>query len=418
MGLFDFFTARKKTSHRQKHYDYDAAYEKELDAAANEAANSSSDEEEKWERVSYSREGVNMDDPLQRREYVQNCLQQMEESSRELNDLQYEYRTVTAYLHDMEAVNELPQDKRLEINAVASRICDSQNQRQAYLQRSSKMTDREFERIDRLGDKKDEAVRKIKEAEDLQRKIRKDMMRLDNEREVYAEEAEDAGKTIKTCRTLMIFTCFAFAAIMIGLYITGIILKFNVMGAMMVTVFACALCITGLYLRHSSAVTQKRQVASARSRLIQLQNTIKVRYVNNINLMDYLYLKYGVQSGEELKTLISKYREEREQRQVFEETERQLGSDQRELLGLLRLAGVSTPEIWLHQAAALIDHNEEVEVRHALIVRRQNLRKRMDYNREVVIAGARNEVEDLARSYPLYANEILDQVARFRGVRL
>jgi hypothetical protein len=83
---------------------------------------------------------------------------------------------------------------------------------------------------------------------------------------------------------------------------------------------------------------------------------------------------------------------------------------------MLRMAGIKNPEVWLHQAIALINHNEEVEVRHALIVQRQNLRKRMDYNREMVVGGARSEIEDLARSYPNYSVEILDQVARFRGV--
>jgi hypothetical protein len=42
----------------------------------------------------------------------------------------------------------------------------------------------------------------------------------------------------------------------------------------------------------------------------------------------------------------------------------------------------------------------------------------MDYNREMVIGGARKEIEDLARTYPRYASEILDQVARFQGVEL
>jgi len=92
--------------------------------------------------------------------------------------------------------------------------------------------------------------------------------------------------------------------------------------------------------------------------------------------------------------------------------------DQKELLAMLRYYKVRYPEVWLHRSIALINHNEEVEVRHELIVQRQNLRKRMDYNREIVVDGARKEIEDLAKTYPIYAGEILDQVARFRGVSI
>jgi hypothetical protein len=42
----------------------------------------------------------------------------------------------------------------------------------------------------------------------------------------------------------------------------------------------------------------------------------------------------------------------------------------------------------------------------------------MNYNRENVIAAARTEIEDLARAYPAYADVILTQVAKHRGVRM
>ena len=62
---------------------------------------------------------------------------------------------------------------------------------------------------------------------------------------------------------------------------------------------------------------------------------------------------------------------------------------------------------------ALLDHNEEVEIRHSLNVRRQSLRKRMEYNRDVVAGNAKLEIEDMARQYPKYTQEILDMVSKY-----
>jgi hypothetical protein len=221
---------------------------------------------------------------------------------------------------------------------------------------------------------------------------------------------------MKTCRGLMIFVVIGLAIVLAMLLIMQEVMRLNITAGMLLAVLVAALSVTALYVRHSNSMKERKQIRNARARLIQLQNTVRIRYVNNVNLLDYMYLKYGVSSGDELESLIGRYKEEKHQRMVFEEAEKQLGSDQKELIAMLRMAGIKNPEVWLHQAIALINHNEEVEVRHALIVQRQNLRKRMDYNREMVVGGARSEIEDLARSYPNYSVEILDQVARFRGV--
>ena len=48
-----------------------------------------------------------------------------------------------------------------------------------------------------------------------------------------------------------------------------------------------------------------------------LQNRVKIRYVNNTNLLDYLYMKYQVSSGKELKVLWDKYKVEKEERRRY-----------------------------------------------------------------------------------------------------
>ena len=51
-------------------------------------------------------------------------------------------------------------------------------------------------------------------------------------------------------------------------------------------------------------------------------------------------------------------------------------------------------------------------MRHELILRRQALRKQLDYNTHVA-ETARNEVMDIANRYPSYAEEILGMVGKY-----
>ena len=69
--------------------------------------------------------------------------------------------------------------------------------------------------------------------------------------------------------------------------------------------------------------------------------------------------------------------------------------------------------IWLKQTEALLDKREMVEIRHKLIIQRQSLRRRIDYNREVVALNAQNEIKDLVDKYPKYAKEILNIVSEY-----
>ena len=144
-----------------------------------------------------------------------------------------------------------------------------------------------------------------------------------------------------------------------------------------------------------------------------LQNQVKIRYVNNTNLIDYLCLKYGVSTSKELTGMYSKYLQERSERAKVEDARKLLDSNQKDLIYMLRHFRVKDPDIWIHQVEALIDHNEEVEIRHSLNVQRQSLRKRMEYNRDIVAGNAKAEIEDMARQYPKYTQEILDMVSRY-----
>ena len=55
------------------------------------------------------------------------------------------------------------------------------------------------------------------------------------------------------------------------------------------------------------------------------------------------------------------------------------------------------------------DNKEMVEIRHGLIIRRQKLRKQMEYNARVA-QDAQDEVKDMVSKFPEYAKKILDLV--------
>ncbi len=111
--------------------------------------------------------------------------------------------------------------------------------------------------------------------------------------------------------------------------------------------------------------------------------------------------------------IISSIWKKKDERHNYKRAEIELDSTQQELLHILRRYQVKDPMIWLHQTQALLDKKEMIEIRHNLIIRRQSLRRRMDYNKEVIAGKAKAEVKDLVENYPKYAKEILGIVAEY-----
>lgn len=82
------------------------------------------------------------------------------------------------------------------------------------------------------------------------------------------------------------------------------------------------------------------------------------------------------------------------------------------MINLLQRCRIQDPGRWLHQAQALIDSKEMVEIRHNLIIRRQKLRKQMEYNAKAA-QDAQGEVQDIIEKYPEYAEKIIDLVSDY-----
>jgi hypothetical protein len=275
------------------------------------------------------------------------------------------------------------------------------------------MSDAEFEKMERLSADLQRGADTLKEAEDYQKKVKNDLRRLDGERKANEYRRNEIETSVENMQKAMMVIAVALGVITLLLAIVSIALKLNVIYAYMLEIIIAALAFMWLNQKIHEYRREKKVVLNTTARLIQIQNTVKIRYVNNRNLIDYECLKFGVNNSKELFALYNKYIQEKEERARFAEANKQLDTYQKALVAALRKYRIKDPEIWVHQALALVDHNEEVEIRHALVVQRQQLRKQMDYNRDVVAGNAKNEIEDLVAQYPVYRKEIMEMLDKY-----
>ena len=370
-------------------------------------------EVEEWNEIIYDRDDLQVHNRKQREEYVRGCLEQIAEASREVENLQHEYQVVTSHLKDIEEIEALPESESRLLMECARRMDTLEKQQSGYKERKMRMSDEKFYQMESMEEEVQEAYEKLEKAEEYQNLIKRDLRRLDSERQAYGFRKIELRHLMKDTRSMTIVCATAVIFCLFLLLLLQYVFSFDVKIGYLAVGGIGALAITVIFLKYNDAVRELSQVESGITRLIRLQNTVKIRYVNNTHLLDYLYMKYNVKSAQELGRDYKQYLEEKDERHNYKRAEIELDSTQQELLHILRRYQVKDPMIWLHQTQALLDKKEMIEIRHNLIIRRQSLRRRMDYNKEVIAGKAKAEVKDLVENYPKYAKEILGIVAEY-----
>lgn len=369
--------------------------------------------ESEWEEDGVGlagRENLDVTDSVQRRKFVEDCLEQMGEAAEEVEHLQEEYRLVNAYLKDMEEIEALPEYEKSLVEEHAKAISVLDSDRERYIERGSRMAESDYRKMERLEDEAEEAIGKLREAEEYQEKIKKDLQRLEGEKHACRYRMDEAQTALMNMRGMTVICVIAVVACVVILLLLEFVLKMDARVGYLLMAVVAALVLTVLFVKYKEADRELHSASRSYNKVIMLQNKVKIRYVNNTGLLDYLYMKYHTESAAKFEDLWAKYQVEKEERMRIEKTEQDLEFYSKQLVRQLKNYRLFDPIIWVHQAGALLDPKEMVEVRHNLILRRQSLRKQMDYNRETA-ESAKGEIMALVKEYPRYAEEILDMVS-------
>ena len=146
--------------------------------------NRQADEEENvyrpdWEEESLKRDNIDMHDKKQREHYVKACLEQMSEASKELDALGGEYNLVTSYLTDMEEIEAQTDEVKEQLKTYATKLLELENSREKLDKKRRIMKPEDYLRMERVEPYMPEGYNRLKEAEEYQVLVKKDMGRLE-----------------------------------------------------------------------------------------------------------------------------------------------------------------------------------------------------------------------------------------------
>ena len=373
------------------------------------------DEEEfewDWENIINEKKLFRMSDDVQRSKYLRSLVEQVRDASMELDKLSAEYNNVTATLKDMDEIDALPLQEKIVLQDAARKILYYEDQTKEYDMKKSAMTEDEFRVMERMEDQIPKAIADIREAEEYRSKVRSDMKTLDGEKHAYLYNQAELRREMNNLRGMVIICGFAAILCVIMLVILRFGFEMDTTVGNIITVLVASVAIFAMFIKYQDDSRELTRAQKDLNRVILLHNTVKIRYVNNANLLDYLCTKYNTAGSKDLEKLWKTYKEECALRESHEINEKELGFNQQELLKRLRKYQLNDVYAWLHNPRAILERNEMVELRHAHILQRQKLRARMDYNKRLAKDG-KDELKEFVKQYPEYSSEALDMVNRY-----
>lgn len=388
--------------HRKKKNDLaaDAAMEN-----INEEQPSTLLKELEREPVKVEMEKVDLHNDKARLDYLGRLCEGIQEAKRQCEDIKFEYGQVTSYLKDIQLIDQAPEEEKEKLLTAAQLIQELTKERRKLQKKEYKFTDGQRRAMENYEDIVDKDIQNLLEYEDFQMKIKHDMRQLSGEKNLLLADKKDIIrrqrmlKTIGKCLTALLIATGAMLAALAYCFKVDIGMPF--VGTVAVTfVIAVLILNESRKNRIDMVITEKKC-----NRAIFLSNRVKIKYVNNVRTLDYMYHKYQVRNATELDFVHSQYVRAKREWAKQRESSIRINECNQIVLAELRRLGVKDCDIWLGQAAALVEPKEMVEVRHDLNVRRQKLREQLDYNTGVM-EDCLEEMEKIRSMKPEYAVEV------------
>jgi len=365
-----------------------------------------------WDHIIEERQLFKMSDDVQREKYIRSLVEQVKDASVELDKLSAEYNSVTATLKDMDEIEALPIAEKMELQDAARKILYYEESAKEYEMKKTSMSESKYRAMERFEDNMPKAYNDLFAAEEYRVAVKEDLKKLDSEKHAYLYRQSELTRDKVNYKGMVIVCVFAAFLCIVMLLVLQYGFEMDTQVGYIITVLALALSVTLFFVKYQDADKELKRVQKSINRIILLQNTVKIRYVNNTNLLDYLYTKYNTSSSKDLKRTWDIYLEEKALRERYAINEQEMSFYKQDLLKMLRKYQLNDVYAWLHNPLAILEHNEMVELRHAHILQRQKLRARMDYNKRLAKDGE-SELREFIKMYPEYSKEALDMLERY-----
>lgn len=357
------------------------------------------------EKIELEKINVDLKNKILRLDYIQRLYEGIKEARRQNEDIKIEYGQVTSHLKDIQLIDQAQQEDKALLLETARSIVELTKEREERKRRKFKFTNEQKMALENFEPKVADDLAHLKEYEDYQIKIKHDLRQLDSEKKLLLTDKRDIIRRQNTLRLVskvlgLLLMMFGVLLLAVGFLFEADIQVPFVATASFALIVLFIIVVESRKNRTDMVITERKC-----NRAISLLNRVRIKYVNNTKTIDYMYGKYKVRNATELEFVFDQFRKAKREWARQREDAFLLDEKNQILVRELESLGVRDRDIWFHQAIAIVEPKEMVEVRHGLNERRQKLRNQIDYNNGIMQDFV-DELERIRNKNQEYALEI------------
>lgn len=355
----------------------------------------------------------NVQDAEVRRTFYKECSDFIEEAVFQSEQAKNEYGLVTTYLSDVQKIETLSGAGRAEVESAAKSLIALETERARTEKKEPGISDVQKGFFSLHEKEMPETIAWLKGEEERQRSIEGKMKYLAGEKAVYQMEQEECLDRNEFFKKLIIGISIGVVALFCLFFLFMEKTDKDLRVPLLLTVIVALLFGMYIMLATRKNIYKMKVAELKRNKVIEVENKIKLRFVNCTWGIEYAYEKYHTTSSMQLETMWKEYLRIRAEEELERRRDHQREVFQSSIIRELRKIGVVDAGIWVMQPRALVDKNEMVEVRHNLNVRRQKLREHIDYNMK---QKEKNEdaIIRFVKEHPEYVEETKSLIERYR----
>lgn len=347
--------------------------------------------------------------------FVRNNCEAIAENERQIAEAKKEYEKVTSYLTDIQRIDMAREDEYREIKDICKSILTLTQERSKYKNRNLTISDAQMRKFEPFEDELVDEIKKMYNAQAYQDAIEGDIKNLKKEKDsLYSQRKEIIAKqnALKGMTKVLAVLIISLIVLLIVIYYaTKTDMTLPYLGVVALAGVSAVMLVFESSKNRRDIILVERKINKA----ITLLNKVKIKYINNINVLDYNCNKFGVKNAKDFEEKWNEYCKMREYEKKFRENTEMLNANNENLVIMLKELGVKDADIWISRCEAIVDSREMVEIRHELNQRRQMLRERIE-NNEKLKEGIISQLDEMINAHPEIKGELLGIIKEYSNV--
>ena len=271
----------------------------------------------------------------------------------ELSKLSKEYEELTRIITDLQKLERIPKAAKKEIMEIGGQLKVAFDERKQFQEKSSRMSDKQQKYIVQNENTIKEDLKKIRELEQRQLTLKVDMNYLEGERGELEYNKQRVLSSAKLVRKFSLVSVIIIAIALVSL--TIIISKGGdiIIPSSILLLFSSAAVVI-IFGNRRKTELELRTISLKQNKAIQIQDKVKIKYLNTTSFLEYLYAKYHVMSYEDLIYQYQQYNNHHIEVRNYRNTSENIRNLEEKLDSKLRIFGVEQSSLLKNNMDALV----------------------------------------------------------------